>query len=616
MLITKLIAIPILLFCLAVATDGEIKDSDRLRDAEWTAGFHLYQPEEFDSMEPEGQACDREEAIALIQEQIAQSKTIDKTAARVAILTRGADLLWPYRQASARAAFEEAFDLATQDFELRSKATSGNKSNSSEQRFVVIRAIARRDSAWARRLAKVIAEESRRDEEAGVSTDSRYQAEMLLNISTSLLQTDLKTAISFARASLRFPPSIALSQFIFQLSASDHLAATQFYQQALSVYANAPVNELLYLSAYPFGTNTVVGPEMQSMFFVVPANFVRDSAAQSSFLEVFLRRGQEATERPAQPVSGPGGLPELVQIYLALTGLRPLASRDQPAYTDRITSLQATVEPLLSAEARQDSATILRQQQNLSISLDNLVDRIEREKLPEKKDQLIARAVLAAKSADELERVESLIEKVSDSKFRGELFDWLCFKRAQKFISNGRLDEAVQLIAKVDRVDHRAYLAFLLAAESTKKIKDSVLAIEVLEDVVKTALKSPNTIEKARTLLGLTSSYAKFDRGRAFELLVEAINVISKIDKPDLSSIAIFRRIGTSRFTIHAAYEIRGSSLDTVFREFAPDDFVKSLWLANQLPDKPMRAAGMFAILGRCLEIASQKAVSGKLQIR
>ena len=161
-------------------------------------------------------------------------------------------------------------------------------------------------------------------------------------------------------------------------------------------------------------------------------------------------------------------------------------------------------------------------------------------------------------------------------------------------------------------MDHRAYLAFLLASESTKKIKDSVLAIQVLEDVVRTALKAPNTIEKARTLLGLTSTYAKFDRQRAFEILTEAIKVVSKIDVPDLSSTAIFRRIGTSRFTIHAAYEIRGSSLDTVFREFVPDDFVKSLWLANQLPDKPLRAAGTFAISGRCLEITKQKEPAGK----
>ena len=570
------------------------------------------QPQSGVQKEPERQVCDREEAFSLIQEQIAQSKTIDKTAARIVILTQGADLLWPYRQPAARAAFEEAFDLATQDFQLRLKSPADKKSNLPDQRFVVIHAIARRDSAWARRLAKAIAEENQRDEEAGVSAANRDQAETLLNIATSLLQNDSKTALAFARASLKFPPSVGLGRFLFQLGASDQQAAGQFYQQALNTYANAPVNELLYLSAYPFGTNRVVGPEMQSIYFTVPAKFVPDGAAQTAFLEVILRRGQEATERSAQPVSGPAGLPEIVQIYLALSSLRALASRDQPAYADRVASLQASVEALLSADALQDSATILRQQQELSISLDNLVDRIEREKIPEKKDQLIARAVLAAKSTDELERVEALIEKVSDSKVRGELFDWLYFKRAQKFISDGRLDEAVQLIAKVDRVDHRAYLAFLLASESTKKIKDSVLAIGVLEDVVKTALKSPNTIEKARTLLGLTSSYAKFDRGRAFELLVEAINVISKIDEPDLSSTAIFRRIGTSRFTMHAAYEIRGSSLDTVFREFAPDDFVKSLWLANQLPDKSMRAAGMFAISGRCLEIASQKAASGK----
>lgn len=559
------------------------------------------------SNEPDRQVCDREEAFSLIQEQIAQSKTLDKTAARISILTQGADLLWPYRQSAARAAFEEAFDIATQEFLSRSKSATGNKTSSSDQRFIVIQSIARRDSVWARRLAKTIAEENQRDEGAGTSTDSRYQAETLLNIATSLLQNDSKSALSFARASLRYPPSVALGQFLFQLSASDRQAASQFYQQALNVYANVPVNELLYLSAYPFGANRVVGPEMQSIFFRVPADFARDSAAQSSFIEVMLRRGQETMARAAQPVSGPANLPEIVQIYLALNGLRSLAGRDQPVYADRIVSLQATLEPLLSSEARQDSSTILRQQQELSISLDNLVDRIERETLSEKKDQLIGRAVLAAKSADELGRVEGLIEKVSDSKFRGELLDWLYFKRAQKLISDGRLDEAAPLIAKVDQVDHRAYLAFLLASESTKKIKDSVLAIEVLEDVVKTALKAPNTIEKARTLLGLTSSYAKFDRQRAFELLVEAINVIGKIDEPDLSSTAIFRRIGTSRFTIHAAYEIRGSSLDTVFREFAPDDFVKSLWLANQLPDKQQRAAGMFAISGRCLEIASQK---------
>ena len=539
------------------------------------------------------QECDREQAFSLIQEQIAQSKTLEKTAARISVLTQGADLLWPYRQSAARSAFEEAFEVASQG-------------NTPDQRFVVIRAIAQRDSEWARRLAKAIAEEKRSDEEAGVSTDNRYRAETLLNVAGSLLQNDSKTAISFARASLRYPASVALARFLFQLWSVDKQAASRFYQQALSVYANAPVNQLLYLSAYPFGINRVVGPEMQSTFFVLPKEFAPDTAAESAFLEVILRRGQETKARPTQPVSGPVAQPEIVQIYLALNSLQASVARDQPAYAGRVISLVTTLEPLLSAEARHEASNIARWHQDLNLSLETIAERIENEKVPEKKDRLIARAVLASKSTEELERVESLVDKVSESKFRGELLDWLYFKRTQKLVSDGRLDEAAQLIPKVSQVDHRAYLAFLLATESTKKIKDSALVLQVLEDVVKTALKAPNTNEKARTLLGLTSSYAKFDRTRAFEILGEAINVINKIDEPDLTSTAVLRRIGTDRFTIHVAYEMRTSSLDTVFREFAIDDFVKSLWLANQLPDKPLRATGTFAISGRCLEISKE----------
>ncbi|HZM97831.1 MAG TPA: hypothetical protein VFB70_00495 [Pyrinomonadaceae bacterium] len=539
------------------------------------------------------QECDREQAFSLIQEQIAQAKTLEKTAARISVLTQGADLLWPYRQSAARSAFEEAFEVASQG-------------NTPDQRFVVIRAIAQRDSEWARRLAKAIAEEKRSDEEAGVSTDNRYRAETLLNVAGSLLQNDSKTAISFARASLRYPASVALARFLFQLWSVDKQAASRFYQQALSVYANAPVNQLLYLSAYPFGINRVVGPEMQSTFFVLPKEFTPDTAAESAFLEVILRRGQETKARPTQPVSGPVAQPEIVQIYLALNSLQASVARDQPAYAGRVISLVTTLEPLLSAEARHEASNIARWHQDLNLSLETIAERIENEKVPEKKDRLIARAVLASKSTEELERVESLVDKVSESKFRGELLDWLYFKRTQKLVSDGRLDEAAQLIPKLSEVDHRAYLAFLLATESTKKIKDSALVLQVLEDVVKTALKAPNTNEKARTLLGLTSSYAKFDRTRAFEILGEAINVINKIDEPDLTSTAVLRRIGTDRFTIHVAYEMRTSSLDTVFREFAIDDFVKSLWLANQLPDKPLRATGTFAISGRCLEISKE----------
>ena len=48
--ITKMLAIPILLLCLAVTTGHGIEDNDRLPAGDWSVGFHLYQAEGFDSI--------------------------------------------------------------------------------------------------------------------------------------------------------------------------------------------------------------------------------------------------------------------------------------------------------------------------------------------------------------------------------------------------------------------------------------------------------------------------------------------------------------------------------------------------------------------------------------
>lgn len=47
---TKMIAIPIFLVCMFVATGSENRDNDRLPGGDWTVGFHLYQAEGFDSI--------------------------------------------------------------------------------------------------------------------------------------------------------------------------------------------------------------------------------------------------------------------------------------------------------------------------------------------------------------------------------------------------------------------------------------------------------------------------------------------------------------------------------------------------------------------------------------
>ena len=59
--------------------------------------------------------CNRNNAQEMIRQQIDVTKTLDNAVRRIAVLIRAADLLWPFQQDKARAAFTEAFEVAAQN---------------------------------------------------------------------------------------------------------------------------------------------------------------------------------------------------------------------------------------------------------------------------------------------------------------------------------------------------------------------------------------------------------------------------------------------------------------------------------------------------------------------
>lgn len=58
--------------------------------------------------------CTQENALEMIKQQVAFKRTFNDSIRRITVLIRAADLLWPYQQNKARAAFTEAFELATE----------------------------------------------------------------------------------------------------------------------------------------------------------------------------------------------------------------------------------------------------------------------------------------------------------------------------------------------------------------------------------------------------------------------------------------------------------------------------------------------------------------------
>src|SRR5688500_11252727 len=59
--------------------------------------------------------CNRNDALEMMRQQIDVTRTFDNSVRRITVLIRAADLLWPFQQDKARAAFTEAFELAGQN---------------------------------------------------------------------------------------------------------------------------------------------------------------------------------------------------------------------------------------------------------------------------------------------------------------------------------------------------------------------------------------------------------------------------------------------------------------------------------------------------------------------
>ena len=220
--------------------------------------------------------CTSANSVETIREQIEASRTFDDNRQRLRVLLRSADLLWPYRRPAARAAFAEAFELA--NLNLKNKdPKKENPASAPDQRYLVISAIAKRDLDWATKLTEqLLKEEAKQVEEAAAKTsrDDLATAAKLLDAALYLLPSNVSAAMQFARRSFSFPASLGLPIFLYKLAELDQPAADRLYGEAVAVYRNEPMNEFLYLSAYPFGNDREAGDMPTYASYRVPSGFV------------------------------------------------------------------------------------------------------------------------------------------------------------------------------------------------------------------------------------------------------------------------------------------------------------------------------------------------------
>ena len=462
---------------------------------------------------------------------------------------------------------------------------------------------------WARKLAdQMLQEETREAEEKSAKDDEQdaRTAEKLLSTAVSLLSTDQSAALHFARSSLRYPATFWLPMFLYTLSETNRPGADAFYQEALGAYVGAPMERFLYLSSYPFGNSGDAGEMPMSTAYGVPKDFVPNPNLERNFIQALLRRAQVALENTGGPTLR-GRLSDNQQIWLACTRLEAQVEQRLPDLIAPLRQAKGSIFAVLNQTEQQTADRTATESRN-EWSFDGFVEAAERQKDPATRDGMFAMAVFSGARSDKpLEQVVNVIEKIEDREVRDKLLNWVYFERAQKATDEKNLAEAKRLSAKVSELDQRAYLYLKIAEESLKHTKDDTQARELLEDVVVAAAKAPDTVVKARALLGIAYLYTKVEPSRSISILSDAVKSINRIDSPDFSSDDAGRRIEGKSFGSYATMKTPGFNPENGFREIARYDFDGTIYLAGTFANKPLRALTTLALVEDCLKNGPQE---------
>jgi hypothetical protein len=570
--------------------------------------------------------CNRVNALELIKQQAEAVKSYNNASRQITVLVRAADLLWPYEQRKARAVFTEAFDLAIANEKEKASTTSPSvivRMQTPDQRYVVISAIAKRDAVWARELTQQMLK-SATDTDGSFtrsSLENVLAAQRLLDAAYQLIAVDLSTALNLARISLSYPAGFMLTRFLYGLAAINQQAADQFYAQALGAYSEKPLREFLYLQAYPFAWRDITNTPIFS-HYEVPPSFVTNQSLQRRFMEILLRRAQQALEAPVDEGDGyqnNNGIAMPATAFL-LQGLMRLEPEVRGSLPDLLAPLTQAREKILVSLSVENQRLLVQPGREASTPPDQTfaerVESAQKEVDADERDQLIAAAVLSETSKNEsLASVIQAIDKISDSSLRSTFTEWLYFQRAITAIKDKRLEEAERLATQIEEPQERAHLRIEMAKVLLKTRDAQTQAQELLEQAISEAKKTGKTIFAARTLLTAAALYTQIDLSRSVSVLADAINLINGIETPDFFSDGQALEKTPPRKGKGGQYAgeyllrfyMPGLDPEAALRELAKFDFDTALSESSSLSDKPQRAMSMMAVTEVCLQQTPQR---------
>ena len=550
--------------------------------------------------------------VSLLEQLADQARASANVGFAVRAQSQAARLLWAQEPDRARAIYQRAFQMLAPSASSKprdnsetadaSKATADPLSSFADKRQLrteLLNQIAARDPELAEELARSFADSVDRwksgcgdDAAIGcgstgggtsqvqpgvVATKSREDAErceLLMSAALQLVDRDPQQAITFAqmsvalgissnlgrlltlmrtvdaeRADLLFSNAVARLEHASQVDLADVRTLGSYVVSVVNSGSKQPLNKLLVLRFLNFAFNQIAARES-----VPESGARRDDSASLYFI------GRQLTD--------------LFGRYLPyrLDQLRRYVSDPNDAgYYDEVIDPRA-----LKVSAPAD---IARQ----------AIEAID----PAERDSLFARAALAWLAQAGVKDAQTTALKISDTATRDRVLAQIVRRHSYE----KRIDDALGLTRRITDETARVELLVLLSS-AARASKDNLRAAELLDEAATCSLKP--TLERARSLVMIASSFSTFDTGRSFEVLQLAVKAINDLvrqqeELKDEKSGAGTRTKAAPAFTIDELY---AASFDSTLAALAKTDFDAALALARQLPGEEASVIAQLAVCG------------------
>lgn len=562
------------------------------------------------------QACNPKMAQMLVEQQVAESKSVTARPKRVKILLRSADFLWPLDQPTARSYFIEAFTnakdhFAEKGFEKANLQTtkSGSSSYASlpDLRSDVIRATAKREPELAKKFTDDVLTEFEKAAERDIMDKTREQDD-LLRLAGESAATDPEFSRYLFRRLMRYPVTQNWFWALNIAARGDQRVADSIYAEALRNYRNEKPSRLLYLSAYPFGAETIFGQGRTSFSAAPIPSFVPNVSLQRSFLDTFFARVASFTGDPDelnQPVEK-YSQPESIYMVTAMRDLEPIVMDRFPDMLQRFTVARSQANSVLTAEMRKDIENLEKNASRRSFTFEESIKELEEaDGKGTLTDYMIAQVLFnrRMRTEEHYAAYEPWISKIKEEKTRGDISNYYWFSRAQLATKEARFADANKMAAKVPELDHRAIVLFDIAKVQLDSTNDTGSGLDTLNGVSKLTRTAANSVTKAQILFSLVQFYERVNHSLALDELAEAVRVVNQLEEPELFQNWVYRQIAGKDFVFMASISLPGSNLEGMFTEMGKKDLEMSLANARGFSDRYFRTIATIAVANSCINV-------------